>query len=89
MEAVPVIRPPRPSSSQLKFQICQAVQALTSTGDPEGWKTWDAVKVRSFTLAALGCHTGRSLPGLVASAREVIEAYGRDPREILPEGAEQ
>lgn len=85
-QAAPARTPPRPSRSQLKWQICQAIQALTKKGVPPSWQSWDAEKTRQFIEAVQGCHTGRSLPQLLVSSRLVIEAYGRDPREILPEG---
>lgn len=80
----PVKAPPRPSTSQLKFQICQAIQGLTQGKVPAAWSLWDAERTARFLQDLQGCHTGRSLAGLVISAKAVAEAYGRNPREILP-----
>lgn len=90
-QAAPAKTPPRLSRSvgHAKWQICQAIQALTKKAPPAAWQSWDAEKTRQFIEAVQGCHTGRSLPQLLVSAREVIKAYGRDPREILPAEAFQ
>lgn len=88
-QPAPVQAPPVPSKSQLKFQICQAVHRLISGKAPSAWQQWDAQRTSVFLEHVQGCHTGRSLPGLVVSARHVAEAYGRDPREILPPEALQ
>lgn len=86
MEAqpAPVNRPPRPSVSNLKFQICEAIQRVIKAGAPAAWHGWDAEKTRQFIEHVQGCHTGRSLRGLSFSAQEVVIAYGLDPAEILP-----
>lgn len=88
-QPAPVQAPPVPSKSQLKFQICQAIQRLIAGKVLSAWPSWDAEKTRTFLEHVQGCHTGRSLAGLVVSARHVAEAYGRDPREILPPEALQ
>lgn len=74
----------RPSRTQLKFQICQAIQRLTNGPIPADWQSWDSLKTSEFLSDVQGCHTGRSLAGLVISAKNVAQAYGHDPRRILP-----
>lgn len=83
-QTAPPKAPPRPSAQHLKHQICTVVQQLTSSGAPIAWQSWDAEKTRRFIVNVQGCHTGRSLASLAISAKAVAEAYGRNPREILP-----
>lgn len=88
-QPAPVQAPPVPSKSQLKFQICQAVHRLIAGNVPGAWQEWDAQRTSEFLEHVQGCHTGRSLAGLVVSARHVAEAYTGNPhadavhREIL------
>lgn len=79
----PTSPPPAASKTQLKYEICQAVQGLLAKGAPAAWQGWTATQAQEFMQAVHGCHTGRSLTQLDTSARLVCKAYGEDLQQML------
>lgn len=74
---------PKLTRGQLKSLICLRVGEF-ARGAPPAWHGWDVEKVRQWKEAMKEIRSDNTLPKIVAAAKIVIPAYGRDPLEIIP-----
>lgn len=74
---------PKLSRGQLKALICSKVCEFAH-GVPPAWHGWDVEKTRQWKEAMKELRPDNTLPKIVAAAKIVIPAYGRDPLEVIP-----
>lgn len=74
---------PKLTRGQLKSLICQRIDEFAH-GVPAAWHSWDVEKTRQWKEAMKEIRSDNTLPKIVAAAKIVVPAYGRDPLEVIP-----